>query len=60
MPSSPFRPGLPLLNHERFKGRLAQVGVRAAHVAVVLAEAQQFGVSHFAKPHAQRFNVNVI
>ena len=34
--------------------------VGATPVAVVLAEAQQFGVSHFAKPLAQNFNANVV
>jgi hypothetical protein len=34
--------------------------VGATPVAVVPTEAQQLGVSHFAKPLAQRFDVNVI
>jgi hypothetical protein len=34
--------------------------VRAAHVLVVFAEAEQLSVSHFAKSLAQSFNVNVI
>ena len=57
---SPFRPGLAQLNYLRFQRRFAQVRIRAEHVAVVLAEAQQFGVSHFAKPLAQNFNANVV
>ena len=40
VPPSPFRSGLPQLNHERPQRRLTQVGGRPAHVAVVLAEAQ--------------------
>src|SRR6516165_8920869 len=56
---TPFRPGLAQLNHKRLQRRLSQVRIWAAHVAVVLAEAQQLGVGHFAKSLAQSSNVNV-
>jgi hypothetical protein len=42
------------------RGKLAQVSVRAAHVAVVFAETQQLSVSYFVKSLAQSFEFNVV
>jgi hypothetical protein len=41
VPPSPLRSGLAQLNGERLQRRLAQVGVRAAHVAFALSEARR-------------------